>query len=389
MRTGLSVLGIVLGVGAVIAMMSISEGARRQALEELGALGLENVVVRNRGLSLEHFQPGRTTGLTLQDLARLTALVPGLATASPLVERYASVSGSARTVQAHVLGVTADYGGILGVSAARGRFLSSLDVPQRLRVCVLGSALAHRLFGYEDPQGRTVAVNRERFTVVGVLAERPAGGRPASAIMSRDHNNAALVPFSALEGLSAIDPHQRIDEIWLRVADGESVADTGRVISRTFSRLHRDIPDFEVILPRQLLAQRLRTQRLFAVVIGSIAVVALIAGGIGIMNIMLASVLERTPEIGLRRTVGATRRDVIAQFLTEALLMTVAGGAIGILSGAAASLGITWFAGWATHVSTSSVLAAFGLSLAVGISFGLYPAIRAARLQPIDAVRYE
>jgi putative ABC transport system permease protein len=179
-----------------------------------------------------------------------------------------------------------------------------------------------------------------------------------------------------------------VDEIWLQTSNSDRIEEVASVVEHTLSRLH-GASDVDIVIPRELLNQRFQTQRTFSVVVGSVAALALIVGGIGIMNIMLTSVVERTHEIGIRRTVGATRRDVAVQFLVEALLMTVSGGILGILIGAAVSWGISAYAGWSTYISVVAVLLACGVSFAVGLGFGLYPAIRAARLEPVDAVRYE
>src|SRR5207249_2369172 len=206
----------------------------------------------------------------------------------------------------------------------------------------------------------------------------------------REMSTVAVMPLAAVSGRSlAVVPTQPVDEIWIRAADTDRLEEIASVFGQALASRHRGRRDFEVIVPRELLAQRLRMQRTFGIVVGSVAVLALIVGGIGIMNIMLTSVVERTHEIGIRRTVGATRRDVTLQFLIEALLMTVSGGALGIVLGAAVSWGITAYAGWSTTVSPLAIALAFVVSFAVGIVFGLYPAIKAANLEPVDAVRYE
>jgi putative ABC transport system permease protein len=199
-----------------------------------------------------------------------------------------------------------------------------------------------------------------------------------------------LVPLPSAPRLPlGAEPGQRVEEIWIRVREAHRVVELGKIVEHTIARLHRGARDTELIVPRELLNQRQRTQRTFSVVVGSVAVLSLLVGGIGIMNIMLASVLERTHEIGIRRTVGATRRDVTFQFLTESLLMTLSGGLAGILTGVAASWAITAYAGWSTRVSSLAVLLAFLVATLVGLGFGIYPATRAARLEPIDALRYE
>ena len=388
LRTSLSVLGVVLGVAAVIAMMSVTEGARRDALEQVQLLGLDNLVARNRTLTLEESRGASTPGLTVADALLLPELVPSSAGVSPLVERTAPVSQAGRNLMVTLVGIRPSYQGILKLKAGRGRLLSFLDEKRGNRVVVLGAQLARRLFGYADPLDQLVRLDGQYYGVVGVLADQ--GGPTVSALAWRDLNNAALAPLATVsrQGLEVV-PAQRVDEIWLQASDGDRVEDTGQVLRRALKSLHRGQEDFDIVIPRELLEQRYRTQRTFSVVVGSVAALALVIGGIGIMNIMLTSVVERTHEIGIRRTVGATRRDIATQFLVETLMMTVGGGLVGILVGTGVSVGITAYAGWSTRVAPLAVALAFGVSISVGLVFGIYPATKAAQLEPIDAVRYE
>jgi putative ABC transport system permease protein len=316
--------------------------------------------------------------------------VPLARTSSPLVERYLRLARGDRSAMAKVIGARAAYQSILRLELERGRFVAAVDEQSAAAVCVLGQSLARQLFGYRNPVGDTIRIGTQACLVIGVLRGRRAAARVPAALAWRDLDTAAIVPLRVLSGRTlAAAPDQPVDEIWLQLGDGARVDEIGRVFAHTLNRLHGGTVDFETVVPRELLAQRYRTQRTFAVVAGAIAALALLVGGIGIMNVMLTSVIERTGEIGLRRTVGATRRDVAAQFLLEALLMTLTGGLLGIALGTAASWTIATYTGWATHISPGTVVLAFGVSMLTGVTFGWYPAIRAARLEPVDAVRYE
>ena len=388
LRTALSVLGVMLGVAAVIAMMSVSNGARVEALQQIEQLGLSNIILRSTAAAP---RPGLADRVLLaRDANAIKELIPLVRSVTPLIERYMWVSSPRDTQMAAVLGVEAGYGQVLDLMVRRGRFLAEPDVRAQARVCVLGAGVSRTLFGYRSPIGQRVRVGVDWYEVVGVLPDRTADARAIGTVAARDLNQVVVVPISALVGRSErFYSAYPVNEVWIRLEDGGAVTEVGAIVDSTLSRLRQGLVDYEVVIPRELLNQRVRTQRTFSVVVGSVAVLSLLIGGIGIMNIMLASVLERTKEIGIRRTVGATRRDITLQFLTESLLMTVGGGTIGILLGIVIAYGITAYAEWATRLSVFSVFLAFSVSFVVGVVFGLYPAVKAARLNPIDAVRYE
>ena len=385
LRTSLSVLGVVLGVASVIAMLSVSEGAGREALAQVNALGLDNIVVRSRP------QPGlgMTRPLHAGDASGLVALVPQVASAASIVDRQLIVQQGGTSALAHVLGVEPAWQSITRAGVARGRLLTPLDETSGARVCVLGAALARRLFRYRDPLGASIRLGDDYAEVVGVLVASGSSARPGTTLAWRDRDDVALMPLSTLAGRNtSLAPDLQVDEVWLALGDGDRAQSLAPIIAHALDRFGGG-RDADLVVPRELLAQRQRTQRTFAVIVGSVAVLALLVGGIGIMNIMLTSVIERTREIGIRRTAGATRRDVARQFLAEALLMTMAGGLVGIAVGSLVAAAITAFASWTTYVSPSAILLGFVVSCLVGLAFGTYPALQAARLEPVDAMRYE
>jgi putative ABC transport system permease protein len=382
LRSGLSILGVVFGVAAVVAMSSVGEGARREAVAQIGSLGIDTVTVRaKKGLV-----PGEV-GLRLPDAEAVAAVVPGVVAVAPVREAALEVSLGSRHAAAVVVGTGPEYARAARLEAVRGRFLADLDLEDRKRVAVLGAAVARDLFPFGEAKGERVFVAGDYYQVVGVLAGRARPGGKASPIRTRDVDHSVFIPLPSLD--RGPDPRaDGIDELVLRVADTEDVAAAAEVVRSLLRRRTGDL-GFEIVVPREILRQRERTQRIFNVVTGSVAAISLLVGGIGIMNIMLASVAERTPEVGVRRAVGATEGDIAAQFLTESALLTVVGGGVGAVLGVVGSFLIQRFAGWPTALSPLLLLAALVMALAVGVGFGFYPARQAARLPPMEALRHE
>lgn len=382
LRSTLSILGVVFGVAAVVSMSSVGEGARREALEQVGALGIDSVTLRGRPPK----GPPTGEGLRLRDAEAVQRVVPNLVAVAALREASLPAEAAGRAAEATVVGTTPAYQAAARLRLSSGRFLSALDMQDAKRVAVLGASVAAALFPLGHSRGERVSVGGDWFDVVGVLEGRAHPRRPGP-IRTRDVNRALFVPLPALDR-GGNTPPDSVDEIVIRVADARDVTASAEAARAVVGRTSGGAP-FEVIVPREILRQKERTQRIFNVVTGAIAAISLLVGGIGIMNIMLAGVAERTPEVGVRRALGATQRDIAAQFLVESSLLTTAGGVIGLILGVAGSAVIQRLAGWPTALSLLMLPAALLTALAVGIGFGLYPAWRAAHLQPMEALRHE
>jgi putative ABC transport system permease protein len=273
-----------------------------------------------------------------------------------------------------------------------GRFFDQADDDRGAPICVLGAAAKWSLFGSSDALGQYVKVNEQWFRVIGVVSPQLSSQSDSSSTPNIDVNNNIYIPlqsaFLRLED-SYSDVRDEIDGIYLNLADGANISESAQVVRAVLDSSHRGADDFSIIVPAELLAEQKRTENLFNTVMVAIASISLLVGGIGIMNIMLASILERTREIGLRRAVGARQSDIVRQFVVEATMISFAGGTIGVVFGFIISRLIAWLAGWSTIVTFSSIALAFLVSISVGLIFGIYPATKAARLDPVEAIRYE
>jgi putative ABC transport system permease protein len=396
LRSLLTMLGMIFGVGAVVAMLSIGAGARQEVVAFIEQLGVHNVIVEAReaadSQTLERVRK-LSAGLTLQDLRVVEANLDNLAATSAR-KRLAPARMLPRPQSdtPTVYGVAPSYAAIAGLRMSGGRFLDRADEEAAAAVAVLGQAAAASLFGTEEPLGRHVKVNQQWFQVIGVAGPQLAAQADVAGLPAQDRNNVIYVPLRSAM-LRIEDPlsyrKDEIDGIYLNLAASGDITAAGAVVRGLLEASHRGAGDFSVIVPAELLAEQQRTRRIFQVVMVAIASISLLVGGIGIMNIMLASVLERTREIGVRRAVGARRRDVVRQFLIETTIITTTGGALGILLGVALSQLVGYFAGWSTIVTFLSIALAFVVSVSVGIVFGVYPALRAASLDPVQSLHYE
>ncbi len=386
LRTSLTMLGMIFGVGAVIAMLSIGAGAEKKALEAIGKLGLRNVIVKAKDVKPEDRQELRkkSLGVSLRDAEAILEAVPNVEQVLPRVEvkPYQIMAPGAKT-KGKVFGVSWRYREVADVRLSHGRFFDARDEHEHAQVAVIGEEVRRNLFGYGDVLGKQLKVNDVWLEVVGVLASSAEGESQSNA-------KEIWIPVSAAMRKFDRDPLDApVDELLVTVKEGVSTRRTAQVIEPLLQRLHGGADDYEVVVPEALLEQSRQTQRIFNIVMGSIAGISLLVGGIGIMNIMLASVLERTREIGVRRAIGATRRDIRDQFVIESFAISLIGGIAGIIIGIVLARVVAAYAGWPTVITLGSLLLSTGVSISVGLVSGIYPAARAAELNPVEALRYE
>jgi len=392
LRSALTMLGMIFGVGAVISMLSIGAGGERQALEMIERLGVRNVLVRAATLRPEDRAEIRkkSLGVSLRDAEAIREAVAAADLVVPRVEvkAFKILAPGAKT-EAKVYGVSARQPELAAVSLAEGRFLDARDEAEHAQVCVIGPAVRRDLFGYSPALGRALKVNDVWLEVVGVLDAAPGSGSVQGIPLGSTAREIDVPVTTAMRKFDRDPLDAPVDELTVRVRLGGSPPDTAEVIRALLDRLHAGTADYEIVVPDALLAQARRTQRLFNVVMGSIAGISLLVGGIGIMNIMLATVLERVREIGIRRAVGARRADIRTQFVIESFTIAAIGGLAGVVIGVSLAKVVAAFAGWPTIVTVWSLLLSTGVSVAVGLVSGIYPATRAAKLDPIEALRYE
>lgn len=418
LKSFLTGLGIIFGVSAVISMLAIGSGAQREILEQMKQVGVNNIVVNvvevggvdergDEGVTLvRRFSPG----LSFRDVACIRGTLPELRYLVPVVQYDGALQSAWGRLQGQVVGVSREYFAMYELHCAAGSPFSTSQEAEGALVCVIGNEVRSKLFGRVSPLGKQVRFAGVLYTVVGVLESVPTAGveaglgpvNSASTIFvptrtlmrrykSRTQKISAAEQYFDTDGnymREQVRKHQ-LDQLVLQVSDTRYLEPTAEVLNRMLARLHSGVADFQVVIPEKLLKQQKRTSSIFNWVLGAIAGISLLVGGIGIMNIMFASVMERIKEIGTRLAIGAKRADIVAQFLWEAILISITGGFFGILLGIALSYIISQFAGIETIVSWYSVVISFGVSVTVGLIFGLAPAQRAARRNPIESLRYE
>ena len=397
LRSLLTMLGMIFGVAAVVAMLSIGAGAQQEVMAFIEQLGVRNLIVEAREApDNQALQKVRklSAGLSFQDLRVIQSNIDKISAASAR-KRFTPSKLMPKPLAGDspvVYGVSPSYATIGNLAVASGRFFDEAETTAAAPVAVLGEAAAAALFGADDPIGRYVKVNDQWFRVIGVAGPQLTVQSDVAGIPAQDRNNIIYVPlyssvFRLEDGQSA--QKDEIDGIYLQMSQGSDSPGAAAMIRGILDVAHRGAGDFTIVSPAELLAEQRRTQRIFEMVMVAIASISLLVGGIGIMNIMLASVLERTREIGVRRAIGARQRDVVRQFLIETTIISLTGGVAGIIMGVGLSQLIGVLAGWSTIVTTSSIVLAFGVSVVIGIVFGLYPAVRASRLDPVKALHYE
>jgi putative ABC transport system permease protein len=395
-RTLLTALGIVFGVGSVIGMMAIGAGAKEESLRFIEQLGVRNILIDSRqAMSQEEFQQRRRSspGLSERDVRILQANIDAVEALSARKTLHpAGVLPKPSRDIPELYGVRPSYTAIHSLQFAEGRFFDEADDDRSSLVCVLGETAKVSLLGYEPAVGKFIKVNDTWLEVVGVLKEQIMAGSQNSGSAMQDVNNILYIPLNTFQYRfwdRSASMRDELDGVEIRLKPQADSIEVAKVVTAVLSSTHKGVQDFTVTIPAALLAQQQRTQTIFTYVMVAIAAISLLVGGIGIMNIVLATVLERTREIGIRRSVGARRFDIVRQFLTESVLISAGGGVLGVGFGFFLAWLIARTAEWKTIVTSVSVLVAFGVSVAVGVLFGVYPAVKASRINPIEALRYE
>ncbi len=408
LRSFLTTLGIICGVGAVICMLSIGEGASEAEMALIRLLGTQNVIVQSVKPQMEGVAESRSQlleyGLKSADFKLIRETIPSVDRIVPLREVAFEVSFGQHRFAATVLGAEPAFFNTVHIGIDRGRAIQEIDQQRSANICIIGDDVRAALFAYEDPIGQSITVNSETaglvpFEVVGVLKRIDTAGLPAKGVNERNLNVDVFIPLSTaderysdlrVKHTTGSSEYTRCtySDFYVEVNALENVISVSKMIGQALEHRHTE-HDYVIKVPLERLQDAEREKRRRQITLGCIAGISLLVGGIGIMNIMLATVTERTREIGIRRALGAKRRHITFQFLIEAVVLTTVGGLIGIMAGSAGARVITHWVGWPTVIHQWTILVSFGLAVGVGVFFGIYPAASAARLDPIEALRHE
>ncbi|MBD3626972.1 ABC transporter permease [Cyclobacterium sp.] len=415
-RSLLTALGIIFGVAAVIAMLAIGTGAQQEIMEQIKLVGVNNIVIEpvveqteeklDENSNLEREKSKFSPGLKLDDAAAIRKVIPGVNRISPeiVLDTYIVKSGVRRS--AKLVGVNPAYFEVLDFELREGKMFSEKNLVKGDPVCIIGRNVAARFFPNQNPIGEMLKSGNQWLEVVGILEERIVSESSISKLGIRDFNMDVYIPIQTMliryknrdlvtearlndDDSGGSRNYHQIDKMVVQVAESELLNPTAEVLAKMLERRHFNVVDFEITIPELLLKQQQRTQNIFNIVLGAIAGISLLVGGIGIMNIMLASVMERIKEIGLRLSLGAKKNDIVNQFLFESIMISVSGGLIGVILGIVLAHLVSTFADFPTVITLSSIVLSFGVAATVGLVFGITPAKRAASQDPITSLRYE
>ena len=396
LRTILTMLGIIFGVGAVLAMLSIGEGAKQEALDQISQMGIHNIIIQHWNPAEEGDEEDSGTsilsaGRSREDARSISEICPLAEIVAPQRDLKVKARHESNSFQTMLVGTRPEYVDVLNASMAEGVFFTEHDLLQASRVCVLGADAKRALFYFEEALGEQIKIQDQWYTVIGVLADKgAAGGKIGGVLEVRNTDEDSYVPINTLLKRFKWEPTDpELTQITIKVSDPDRLQEAANIVRAIIQRRHRGVDDFKLAIPEELMRQSQKTQAIFNIVMGCIAGISLVVGGIGIMNIMLASVLERTREIGIRRALGARRNDVLAQFLVEAVMVSLLGGIIGGMMGYSMTKIITFYAQWKTIVQPWTIALSFGVAAGIGVGFGYYPARQAAMLNTIAALSYE
>lgn len=393
-RSFLTILGIIFGTASVIAMVSIGEGTKKQAIAKYQDLGVSNIIVRDKDLTdteLEEVRMKFSKGLSIEDARVISDVVPGVISVAPQSELKIEAKYGDRSAKSNAVGVTPDIMTVLNYRTEKGDFITRDQHDRQLKVCVMGAGVARELFGYDNPLAQSIKLDGQWFEVIGVMQPKALFTETVGELASRDLNNDIYIPLSTFNKRIPKTNllTSEVKQLTVKLDPSAPLLASADVIRSLLNRRHFNNEDFSIIVPYELMKQEEKETRIYNLLLASIAAISLIVGGIGIMNIMLASVLERTREIGIRRAIGGKKKHIMSQFVTEAVVLSITGGIIGVLLGISLSLGIAWATEVQTTITLYSILIAFGFSVLVGITFGYLPARQASNLNPIESIRHE